>query len=136
MPTISPLATSGFSSAYAYDNYRPSYPTKAVSSFLLALKVKGVEGARIIDLGAGTGKFTQILAEQEEGYEILAIEPHSAMRSELVRKGLERVQIRRGTAETMDVEHAFADAVICAQVSLQKSTSFGGHDLPSHCTDG
>ena len=123
--TISPLATSGFSSASAYDTYRPSYPTEAVSSFLSALKVKGVEGARIIDLGAGTGKFTQILAEQEESYEILAIEPHSAMRSELVQKGLKRVQIKHGTAETMEVEHALADAVICAQVSLPKPTLFG-----------
>ena len=123
--TISPFATSGFSRASAYDTHRPSYPGKAVSSFLSALKLKGVKGARLIELGAGTGKFTQILAEREEGYEILAIEPHEAMRSELVEKRIKGVQIRHGTAESIDAEHVSADAVICAQVSLPQPNLFG-----------
>lgn len=116
MSTISPYATSGFASASAYDANRPSYPPTAVSSLLSALKLQGVKGARIIDLAAGTGKFTELLAKREEEYEILAIEPHEGMRGELVRKGLKGVEVKDGTAEKMGVERGWADAVICAQV--------------------
>lgn len=121
--TISPFAKSGFSSASAYDTHRPSYPGKAVSSFLSALKLKGIKGGRIIELGAGTGKFTQILAEQEEGYEILAVEPHEAMRSELVEKRIKGVQVKHGAAERIDAGYASADAVICAQAFHWFATS-------------
>ena len=116
MNEINPYATSGFASASAYDAHRPSYPPAAVSSLLSALKVEGATGARIIDLAAGTGKFTEILASREEGYDILAVEPHEDMRNELLRKKLKGVKVVNGTAETIGVEREWADAVICAQV--------------------
>lgn len=73
-------------------------------------------GARIIDLGAGTGKFTELLADRDEGYEILAVEPHEGMRNELLRKKLKGVEVVEGTVEKMGVEREWADAVVCAQV--------------------
>lgn len=118
MTDISPYAASGFASASAYDAHRPSYPSSAISSLLSALKLDGVTGARIIDLGAGTGKFTEMLADRNEGYEILALEPHESMRDELLRKNLKGVKVMCGTAEKMGVEREWADAVICAQVGF------------------
>ena len=41
------------------------------------LQVSGVKRARIIDLAAGTGKFTELLVGRSEDFEILAIEPHN-----------------------------------------------------------
>jgi len=73
-------------------------------------------GARIIDLGAGTGKFTELLADRDERYEILAVEPHEGMRKELLRKNLRGVKVVHGTAEKIEVQREWADAVICAQV--------------------
>ena len=116
MSSIHKAATSGFSSASDYDTHRPSYPESAVSAFLSALKVAGVQGARIIDLGAGTGKFTEILATRDEEFEILAHEPHDGMREQLLSKRLKGVTVRSQSAENLDVEEQWADAVICAQV--------------------
>lgn len=118
MTDISPYATSGFASASAYNAHRPSYPSSAFCSLLSALKLDGVAGARVIDLGAGTGKFTELLGNRDEGYEILAIEPHEGMRNELLRKNLKGVKVVHGTAEKMGVEREWADAVICAQVGF------------------
>ena len=124
MPSIHKAALCGFSSASRYDTHRPSYPQSAVSAFLSALKISGVQGARIIDLGAGTGKFTELLAAREEAYEILALEPHDGMRSELVRKQLRGVTVEKGSAEDMGVEEQWADAVISAQVGRDISKCF------------
>lgn len=118
MTDISPYATSGFASASAYNAHRPSYPSSAISSLLSALKLDGVAGARIIDLGAGTGKFTELLSDRDEGYEILAVEPHEGMRNELLRKNLKGVKVVHGTAEKIGVEGEWADVVICAQVGF------------------
>ena len=116
MASIHKAAISGFSSASKYDTHRPSYPPSAVSAFLSALKISGVQGARIIEVGAGTGKFTELLAARDERFEILALEPHDGMRDELVRKQLKGVTVGKGRAEEMGVEEQWADVVICAQV--------------------
>ncbi len=75
---ISPIlsaSTKGFHDASLYDKHRPSYPPEAVTRFLEHLQVHGMKGARIVDLAAGTGKFTELLAGRDEGFEILAVEP-------------------------------------------------------------
>ena len=121
MTSIHKAALSGFSSASRYDTHRPSYPPSAVSALLSALKISGVQGARIIDLAAGTGKFTELLAARDEEYEIWALEPHDGMREELVRKQLRGVTVGKGSAEDMGVEEQWADAVISAQVGQDLS---------------
>lgn len=107
---------SGFLASSTYDLHRPSYPTKAVQALLQALSVDGVENARLLDLAAGTGKFTELLARRAEAYEVLAVEPHDSMRAELTRKELPRVKVINGAAEKMAVESQWADAIIIAQV--------------------
>jgi ubiquinone/menaquinone biosynthesis C-methylase UbiE len=120
MAVIQEAATTGFSNAQAYDAHRPSYPTDAVEGLLAHLGVSGKPQSKIIDLAAGTGKFTELLAQRDEQYDILAVEPHEAMRQTLVNKNLRGVKVREGTAEQMDVPDGWADAVVVAQVSFER----------------
>ncbi|KAL7901119.1 S-adenosyl-L-methionine-dependent methyltransferase [Trichoderma sp. SZMC 28014] len=108
-------SSTGFKDAKAYDTHRPSYPAEAVQSLLTHLGVAGKSKARIIDLAAGTGKFTELLAARPEEYEILAVEPTGSMRETLVEKGLRGVTAKEGTAEKMDVEDGWADGIVIAQ---------------------
>ncbi|KAL7950584.1 S-adenosyl-L-methionine-dependent methyltransferase [Trichoderma barbatum] len=108
-------SSTGFKDAKAYDTHRPSYPTEAVESLLTRLNVAGKSKARIIDLAAGTGKFTELLSARPEEYEILAVEPTESMRETLVEKKLRGVEVKEGTAEKMDVEDAWADGIVVAQ---------------------
>jgi ubiquinone/menaquinone biosynthesis C-methylase UbiE len=121
---LAPEALQGFSNASNYDKYRPTYPEEAVSKLLARLGVAGVAGAQIIDVGAGTGKFTSLLADREEKFEIKCIEPHNEMKEVLAKKFGEGnegkwkggVQIVEGDAANMSVEDEWADAVIASQV--------------------
>ncbi|KAK2797012.1 hypothetical protein FQN51_008873 [Onygenales sp. PD_10] len=116
MPTtLAAVAQSGFSNASSYDQHRPSYPPQAVSQLLSHLNVAGKQGAKVIDLAAGTGKFTESLARREEGYEIFAVEPHDDMRGELERKKLANVVTIKGHADDIPVEAGSIDAVVVAQ---------------------
>lgn len=83
LPKMAPVhaaATSGFHNAKAYDAHRPSYPAHVVSSFLSDLGVAGSPGARVVEVAAGTGKFTELLAGREEGFDVVATEPLASMR--------------------------------------------------------
>lgn len=114
--SIADVAQTGFASSYAYDTHRPSYPPDAVEEFLDVLEIRSHQGAAILDLGAGTGKFTQLLAERPERYEVLAIEPHDGMRAELEKKSLKNVRVHKGTAEQIeDVADQSQQAVVVAQ---------------------
>ena len=42
--------------------------------------VSGLHGTRIVDLAAGTGKLTELLAARDEEFDILAAEPYARMR--------------------------------------------------------
>jgi 16S rRNA A1518/A1519 N6-dimethyltransferase RsmA/KsgA/DIM1 with predicted DNA glycosylase/AP lyase activity len=78
----------GFKDASAYDRHRPTYPTEAVQKLLKNLNVADQFNARIVEVGAGTGKFTELLTKRKEEYDIIAIEPHTEMRDGLVTKKL------------------------------------------------
>ena len=75
--SIPTASTKGFQNASSYDRHRPSYPAEAVTRFLKHLQVHGVKRARLIDLAAGTGKFTEVLVDRDEDFDILAVEPHN-----------------------------------------------------------
>ncbi|KAK0387561.1 hypothetical protein NLU13_3807 [Sarocladium strictum] len=109
------VATDGFAKGDLYDQHRPTYPAEAVSRLLTHLGLAGKQSARIIDLGAGTGKFTEALAGREENYEVLAVEPLDSMRDVLAKKGLKGVEVKDGTATEIGVVDGWADAVVVAQ---------------------
>ncbi|KAL8892054.1 MAG: hypothetical protein Q9205_000079 [Flavoplaca limonia] len=95
---LSSQASHGFRNASSYDTHRPSYPLEVVDDMLAHLQVKDVPNARIVDLGAGTGKFTELLAARGEKYHVVAVEPHEEMRKALSAKGLSTVDVLDGYA--------------------------------------
>jgi 16S rRNA A1518/A1519 N6-dimethyltransferase RsmA/KsgA/DIM1 with predicted DNA glycosylase/AP lyase activity len=78
--SLAPQADNGFRDASSYDQHRPSYPSSAVASLLRRLNIAGQSQAKIVEIGAGTGKFTELLVGKDERYEIVAVEPHQEMR--------------------------------------------------------
>ena len=119
MTAISSASLYGFQDAASYDKHRPSYPSDAIDSLLKHLQVRGLKGACILDLAAGTGKFTELLADRIENYEIIAVEPHDDMREELQRKNLQGVKVLKGEAESLGgIGSQCMDAVIASQVGL------------------
>lgn len=113
---INPQAQTGFAKAAAYDQHRPTYSTTSVQLLLEQCRVAGLKHAKVLDLGAGTGKFTELLAARDEEFEILIVEPHEGMRAQLEAKKLSRVTVRSGKAEAIDVQDESLDAVFVAQV--------------------
>ncbi|KAK6721664.1 hypothetical protein SNK04_000555 [Fusarium graminearum] len=120
---INDIATRGFGDAKSYDTHRPSYPPAAVTNILGRLGLEGQSGAKIIDLAAGTGKFTELLAARSEGFEIVAVEPLDSMRNNLAAKQLPKVDVRPGTATDMKhVSDGWADGCIIAQIPESAGT--------------
>ncbi len=90
----------------AYESARPGYPAEAVEWLVPA------DAIRIVDLGAGTGKFTRLLVDDHR--EVIAVEPSPAMLARL-HVTLPTVEGRPGTGEAIPVEDTWADVVTCAQ---------------------
>ena len=99
-------ANSFGAAAEAYDRARPSYPVEAVTDAL------GPPPQHILDLGAGTGKLTRVVAAA--GYEVVAVDPDEGMLEVLGRSAPE-VDRRQGTAEAIPAaDHCF-DAIVAGQ---------------------
>jgi SAM-dependent methyltransferase len=104
-------AAKGFAKeAQAYARGRPEYPI-ALNQWLRD-ELKLDETRTVIDLGAGTGKFTRRLLAT--GANIIAVEPVPEMLAQLTR-AVPSVAARSGTAEKIPVNNGAADAVVCAQ---------------------
>jgi trans-aconitate methyltransferase len=114
-------AAQGFKDADAYDAHRPSYPPEVVDDFLRHLLVRDQIDSRIVEIAAGTGKFTELLACRPERFLIKAIEPHKDMREKLAAKDLPAVEVLAGEAKKMPIKSEWGDACIIAQVSSSKS---------------
>ncbi|GIF32196.1 class I SAM-dependent methyltransferase [Actinoplanes utahensis] len=92
--------------AAAYQRGRPPYPVS-----VLAWAVP--PGARrILDLGAGTGKFTRLLADA--GLDVVAVEPSAGMREQLA-AAVPEAAVLDGTAERIPLPDGHVDAVVVAQ---------------------
>lgn len=98
------------STAAEYERGRPDYPSEAVKSIVQTLRI-GSESA-VLDLGAGTGKFTRLLVPT--GARLIAVEPAYGMRTTLSQI-LPGVEIWEGTAESIPLPDASVDAVTVAQ---------------------
>lgn len=112
---LSEKALSGFANALQYDEHRPSYPPEAVAKLLDAAGLTAVTGARVLDLAAGTGKFTALLSQREEQFSIVAVEPHQQMREQLDRKALHNVIVTDGLSTSIPDKDESFDAVFAAQ---------------------
>jgi SAM-dependent methyltransferase len=96
--------------AGVYERSRPSYPMATLAQLADALPLQA--GRTVIDLGAGTGKFTRLLALT--GAEVVAVEPVPGMRARLAEL-LPGVATTGGTAEATGLPGDCADAVVAAQ---------------------
>jgi SAM-dependent methyltransferase len=110
-PRIHRTAAVGFEAAVEpYQRGRPSYPDDAVSFLVRAV---GIGPDRdVVELGAGTGKFTERIVAT--GARIVAVEPVAGMREALGRT-CPTVEVLDGTAEQIPLPDASADAVVVAQ---------------------
>jgi SAM-dependent methyltransferase len=104
-------AARGFETAADdYEAARPGYPPDAV--FWLVEQLGLGEEATLVDLAAGTGKLTRLLAPLVG--RTIAVEPVAAMREKL-HELLPRAEVLDGTAESMPLGSASVDAVTVAQ---------------------
>ncbi|OPA90014.1 SAM-dependent methyltransferase [Pseudomonas fluorescens] len=111
MTAVHASAQQGFSTqAGTYAQGRPDYPRQLTGWLTQTLAVDA--SSTVIDLGAGTGKFTRLLSTLAPT--LIAVEPVAAMGAQLTRL-LPDVRLVDGTAESMPLPTASADAVVCAQ---------------------
>lgn len=89
-----------------YDRYRPGFPSQAAEIILPSAI------GSVLDLGAGTGKFTRLVRDHAQ--RVIAVEPSVPMLS-VLQRSLPDVDARRGTAESIPSADASVDAVTVAQ---------------------
>lgn len=89
-----------------YDRYRPGFPADAVTAIVPG-RVRVA-----LDLGAGTGKFTELLRGRAE--RVIAVDPSLSM-LDVLRGKLPDVECLQGTAERIPVADGAVDVVTVAQ---------------------
>lgn len=93
--------------------FRPSYPDEAIDTLVASCGLD--RGAKVADIGSGTGIFAQLLVDR--GLEVSGVEPNAQMRSAAEQsleheKGFHSVN---GTAEKTTLQDSSVQAVTAAQ---------------------
>jgi SAM-dependent methyltransferase len=91
--------------AELYDRARPGYPPDAVGWML------GNTARDVVDLGAGTGIFSRLVASL--GHRVTAIEPDPEMRAQLATS--DTIAVLAGSAEAIPLPDRSCGAVVAAQ---------------------
>lgn len=89
---------------------RPDYPPETIAWLRDVLRVG--PGTKVLEVGAGTGKFITTL--KEAGGTIFAVEPIAEMREQLVHAHPD-IAAFAGTADAIPFPDASMDAIACAQ---------------------
>ena len=108
--TISAAAEGYQANADRYVKGRPDYPPEIAAWLRDVIGLHA--GMTVIDLGAGTGKFTPRLLET--GAQVIAVEPVPQMLEKLS-AALPQVKTLAGTADAIPLPDESVDAVVCAQ---------------------
>ena len=102
----------------AYDSVRPAYPDEAVAALIeAAQRARGADALgqggplRAADIGAGTGKMSELLARG--GLLVDAVEPSEAMRAQA--SSIEGVTWHGGVAEETGLPNDMYDIIVFAQ---------------------
>jgi SAM-dependent methyltransferase len=96
--------------AEEYERHRPDYPPEAID--WAAAQLGLAAGARVVDVGAGTGKLTRGLVAA--GFDVAAVEPGGAMLDEL-RLAVPEAEAHEAPAEQIPLPDESCDAVFAAQ---------------------
>jgi SAM-dependent methyltransferase len=108
---VHPVAATGFGAgAEAYERGRPSYPAEAVALLVDEAGLAG--GGVVVDVAAGTGKLTRLLAPS--GARVVAVEPLAEMAA-VLRRVVAGVPVARGVAERLPLREGSIDAVVVAE---------------------
>lgn len=111
MSGVHRAAAIGFErAAQAYERGRAGYPRDAVEAILAV--TGAAPGRTLLELGAGTGKFTRELTGS--GARVLALEPVAGMRDVLA-QNVPEAELLDAVAEAIPLADASVDAVIAAQ---------------------
>src|ERR1043166_7031417 len=109
-PAVSERARSFETVAAEYERHRPEYPEEALR---WAVERVGLEpGARVLDVGAGTGKLARGLVAL--GFEVVAVEPGAPMLEQL-RNAVPEAQALVGSAEAIPLVDESIDAGFAGQ---------------------
>jgi SAM-dependent methyltransferase len=104
---LHPLVAGFADAAAVYDRGRPGYPPPVVERIVAELGVE--DGARVLDLGAGTGMLSRPLLEA--GLDVVAVEPLPGMRAALAAAiGADRAV--EGRAEAIPLGDASLDGAV------------------------
>jgi SAM-dependent methyltransferase len=106
------LARSFGPEAVRYQQVRPSYPAAALDLVLGQLDAQVGSRLRVLDIGAGTGKLTDLLLERQA--EVVAVEPDAQMRAVLAAR-LPQVPALAGSAEQIPLPDRSVDAIVAGQ---------------------
>ncbi|MGW7578313.1 class I SAM-dependent methyltransferase [Streptomyces sp. NPDC054765] len=109
--TVSSRAHSFNAAAAQYAGSRPSYPPALFDS-IEEFTSRPLAGARVADVGAGTGIATGLLCER--GADVIAVEPGEAMAAQF-RRALPDVPIVRGDGNALPLADACHDLITYAQ---------------------
>ena len=93
-----------------YERYRPDYPEEALRWAAGRLGLS--PGARVLDVGAGTGKLSRGFVAL--GFEVVAVEPGRPMLEQL-RIAVPEAEAHEGPAEAVPLPDANVDAAVAAQ---------------------
>jgi SAM-dependent methyltransferase len=107
--SLHPLAERFASVAENYERGRPEYAPAVIGA--LAAELGLGQGARVLDLAAGTGKLTRALVAA--GLDVIAVEPQAALREVLAARVGER-RVRKGLAEAIPLPDSSVQAVTVA----------------------
>jgi SAM-dependent methyltransferase len=108
---VHPAASGGFgAAAEIYERSRPDYPAEAIDRLTQELEIE--RGGVVLDLGAGTGKLTRMLAPT--GARVVALEPVESMRRRFA-EVLPGVPLVGGMAEALPFPDETFDAAVAAQ---------------------
>lgn len=109
--SIHPAAQVGFATAAElYQHARPSYPAEITRWLTDHIKLKADD--RLLDLGAGTGKFLANLTQVST--QVYAAEPINEMLEQL-RKQYPEVHSVQASSQQLPFPDHYFDAVLCAQ---------------------